>query len=359
MSERRASRRTVLAICMGVPLLLGSVGSIRATCREDVLAKAATYETWPYYVTSANVGPAIPCYYGTTGCYAPAMPVGGPYYGVPYSFRTGDWMSAPEIGAQLADGVGAGNHKCLYMYTGQTSSGKWPCTTVNRSAPSCVINQITGIDCSSFVSAAWDVPRFGTGSIPSTAAQPMDPLHPEYLQTGDALVKAGDHMVLLASNYSAYTQRIDTYEASGSAGQIIYNEGEPYADYLTGGFIPYVANKLKDNVISVIARFDITVGDPTPRVRWETLFERNTAYFSVWGSPQANGAFTQLSPDIPARGSAQGGAAYEFAIPQAHVDIIFVKLVETETSGRVIPHGVRSLAEAAAMSVPSGGRAER
>lgn len=354
MSQTCRMRRVFLALLVSVVLAHVSAGPSGAACREDVLATAATYQTWPYYVTQANVGPAIPCYYGTTGCYAPTMPVGGPYYGVPYSYRSGDWMSALEIGAQLGDGVGAGNHKCLYAYTGQTPDGKWPCTTVNRSAPSCVANQITGIDCSSFVSAAWDVPRFGTGSIPTTVAQSMDPLHPEYLQTGDALVKAGSHMVLLASNYNTYTQRIDTYEANGSAGQVIYNQDEPYADYLTDTYIPYVANGLKDNVTSAIARFDVAASGGTAIVRWETLFEKNTASFAVWGSAQANGVFTCLSPNIPATGSAQGGAAYEFAIPPGLADINFLKLVETETSGREVSHGVRSLAEAAPSDAARG-----
>jgi hypothetical protein len=103
--------------------------------------------------------------------------------------------------------LAAGSHK---------DEGVTPCTT--------------GVDCSGFVSLCWQqTKKFGTSTIGEIA----DPLKEENkftdLKPGDALNKAGSHIVL----FVAYRPngKIDVYESAGSASRVVLSEAQDWARF--------------------------------------------------------------------------------------------------------------------------------
>lgn len=90
-----------------------------------------------------------------------------------------------------------------------------------------------GTDCSGFVSLCWGSTRkYGTSTIENQETGIA--VRPRYnwftdLKPGDALNKPGSHIVLFA-NYRA-DGNPNVYEASGSAGRVIYNDWSTWARY--------------------------------------------------------------------------------------------------------------------------------
>jgi hypothetical protein len=117
-----------------------------------------------------------------------------PVVGVPY-----DWGGMDPIAvfdSKLLNGQAAGSHK---------EEGVTMCTT--------------GVDCSGLVSLCWrQTQKFGTSTIGKIATQPAVNVFTE-LQPGDALNRAGSHIVIFASYHEDGT--ISVYEASGSASRVV------------------------------------------------------------------------------------------------------------------------------------------
>jgi hypothetical protein len=121
-----------------------------------------------------------------------------------------DWGGMDDGAAfakKLLIPLAAGSHK---------DEGVTPCTT--------------GVDCSGFVSLCWQqTKKFGTSTIGEIA----DPLKEENkftdLKPGDALNKAGSHIVL----FVAYRPngKIDVYESAGSASRVVLSEAQDWARF--------------------------------------------------------------------------------------------------------------------------------
>ena len=164
----KTPHRAALGVALALSLFVGRGG---ATTRTDAAYNAIDYLTASSVVTSANIYSAIGCYrpdgadgfkqdgrknpYGGEGLSK--LRATGVYVGSVYSQRTDvPPKSAYTISLDLSIlHKGAGNSKWLLS-----------------NYPSCVSGSTTGIDCSGFVSNAWEVNRF-TVSLVNTRAIPI------------------------------------------------------------------------------------------------------------------------------------------------------------------------------------------
>lgn len=177
--------------------------------REEVLNNAALYASH-VWTSSADNQSADACYDGDyESDWAP-----GEYAGLPYDW--GGYVTLDEFDAQIADGYGAGSHSW---------HGILSCTT--------------GVDCSGFVSQAWDTQHYTTSSFASGATHEISW---SAIARGDAVNDAGSHVVL-------YTHETDAgwpvfYEAAGSASKVRLNAtgGWSYVD----GYQPIRFDEIED-----------------------------------------------------------------------------------------------------------------
>jgi hypothetical protein len=118
--------------------------------------------------------------------------------GLPYNW--GGIDSPEEFQQKLQKGLAAGSH---------SRYGVTNCTA--------------GIDCSGFVSFCWGLRshKYTTGNIRQIAGRPKYNWFTD-MKPGDALDKAGDHIVLFAGYNPDGT--INIYEASGSASRVIFHK---------------------------------------------------------------------------------------------------------------------------------------
>ena len=131
--------------------------------------------------------------------------------GIPYCW--GCMGNLPQIASNIERGVKAGNI----------------CT---RNDPR---RDVTGVDCSAFVSATWGLStHFTTIAIPSIAKPLANPFD---LLPGDALNKAGSHVMLFAG-FTA-DRKAQVYEAStgGCNGKVCRNV-YPLGSLLARGYVP-------------------------------------------------------------------------------------------------------------------------
>ncbi|MCC6427295.1 MAG: hypothetical protein IT435_10805 [Phycisphaerales bacterium] len=325
-------RTLVLWTLLGVSLLCPGVRYAQAHSRQDALFIGQYYNAATMDITAANVYPAVPCYKDSLQL-RPKLGVGH-YTGAVYSFRDGNPKSVFTIIDDISIGRGAGNFKLL-----------------NEQKPSCVAAFITGIDCSQYVSAAWRVPRFGTWTLSTSGqATPLDVDCPECVKPGDAFNDVGSHIVLFAESISLqpgpFFGWFFSYEAWGG-GRCVTRSHDYYADAGIG-YRPWVAKVLKDDPASQISAFDVTPTGTAVAVRWSTLLEDRTESFSIWRAASAGGPFELASPSIPAVGGSSIGAMYEWLDTAPPEGAVYYRLEEREVGGRVLRHGVRSLAEARA-----------
>jgi len=142
-------------VCVASSTLAAPIG------RDEVLERARAYATHPWRCTAANL--RAPCSAAYRSRYLP-----GDYMGLPYNW--GGFQTLWEFDQKMASGAGAG------AYPGD---GVLSCTG--------------GVDCSGFVSKAWNSGHFST----STLNQVTDPLAgTAALLPGDALNQAGYHVML-------------------------------------------------------------------------------------------------------------------------------------------------------------------
>ncbi len=161
-------------------LLLPLCAQLSAITREEVMDNAAIFSTHEWTMGSANQ------YASCSSSYVSDWTPGETYRGLPYDW--GGFSSTSEYDSYIAQGYGAGSHSW---------HGVLWCTV--------------GLDCSGFVSRAWDTDtKYGT----STFYQVTSEISSSALLRGDALNNAGSHIVLYA--YETAAGLPVHYEADGS-----------------------------------------------------------------------------------------------------------------------------------------------
>ncbi|MBI5711159.1 MAG: hypothetical protein HZC42_12800 [Candidatus Eisenbacteria bacterium] len=291
-----------------------------------------------YEVTSANVYPAVSCYRPDLGPDGLSKLVPGTYTGLPYSYRGGEPYDPGTIVNHLyGEGRGAGNASLLAEVATQ-----------------CVSLHTTGIDCSQFASAAWAVlPRFTVYSLTHNEGSiALGVSARKYVRKADAFAidVPGAHHVILFSDAVGADGNFYSYEASSRDPAQCTSKLRNYFVLENMGYHPWVSVKLKDDPASQIVRFDVDPAGESPVIRWATLIEDRTSSFSIWRADAPQGPFVQISPEVAAKGSISSGADYQFVDVTHGLGSAYYRLVEMETTGRIIQHGTRSLAEARAWS---------
>jgi hypothetical protein len=202
----------------------GAVAAVRPSNRQQVVETAFAFEGLQWNLTPANYGsdPDSAC--------SGFSRIRRPWYlqgkinqqvrGVPYCW--GCHGSLASFRAQIDRGTKAGN----------------VCT---RDTPR---SDVTGVDCSAFVSATWGLSvHYTTAAIPAIA-KPLD--NPWDLKPGDALNKAGSHVML----FLRFTpdRKAEVMEAStgGCNGRVCRNV-YPLAALLARGYVPVRFRALADD----------------------------------------------------------------------------------------------------------------
>lgn len=179
--------------------------------RDAVMAEAVRYVEHSWQMKASNQKASCKADYKSD--HAPGAQVG-----IPYAW--GGSMSLEEFDRRIASGEAAGSH---------SRDGTLSC--------------VAGVDCSGFVSQVWKLPqRYTTSSISAvTRSITLDELQP-----GDALNKAGSHIVLYAGRSPDGKPII--YEASGSASRV--RMATPSWSYLAG-YQPIRYNDIQEPAAAV------------------------------------------------------------------------------------------------------------
>lgn len=187
------------------------------------MAEAVRYVEHPWQMKASNQKATCKADYKSD--HAPGAQVG-----IPYAW--GGSMTLGEFDRRIANGEAAGSH--------------------SRDG---ILSCVAGVDCSGFVSQVWKLPqRYTTSSISAvTRTISLDELQP-----GDALNKAGSHIVLYAGRTPDGKPII--YEASGSASRV--RMATPSWSYLAG-YQPIRYTKIEEPAAAVAPQ---KAPAPTPAV---------------------------------------------------------------------------------------------
>lgn len=205
--------RYLLALCIAwIPFQNAS-----AISRADVMAHAVEFSELMWNSTQANV--TADCSSEYTSLYLDIYGVGGPHKGMAYDW--GGWDTVPAFLDKISKGYGAGTH---------SSDGILSCTT--------------GQDCSGFVSRCWETSKkFAT----ATMYEVVDELGSiAELKAGDALNKAGSHVVLFDS-IGVGGKPLFYESAGGNVRKAWYNGGSSW-NYLEG-YIPVRYKFITDETV--------------------------------------------------------------------------------------------------------------
>jgi hypothetical protein len=193
----------------------GFIAGVRPLTRDQVVQTAFAFEAvqWKVNVSAYGPDPDRSCT-GMSRIRRPAYLIGKlgqQVHGVPYCW--GCHGSLGVIGERLAEGALAGN----------------VCTHDDPRT------DVTGVDCSAFVSAAWGLSQhFTTAAIPSIT----DPISDVWsMKPGDALNKPGSHVILFL-RFTA-DRKAEVMEAAPVAcnGRVCRNV-YPLSSLLERGFVP-------------------------------------------------------------------------------------------------------------------------
>lgn len=168
----------------------GVIARLPLTTRADIMVRAKTLANHTWVAGAPNLVAA--CARNYRSDWKPGQRVTG----IPYCWGGIDGPEAFD--RKLAKGLAAGAHE---RYG--------------------VLSCATGIDCSGFVSFAWGLSNghaYTTSSLREIAGKPKDNWFTD-LKAGDALNKAGSHVVLFTGYNPDGT--INICEASGSAARVI------------------------------------------------------------------------------------------------------------------------------------------
>jgi hypothetical protein len=168
-----------------------TIARLPTTTRPEILARARKFAMHTWSCGAANLHAS--CSKNYTSDWKPGQLVTG----VPYNW--GGFDSPDAFDRKIAKGLAAGAH---------SRNGVLSCTA--------------GIDCSGFVSYCWGIPLtthlYGTTNLREIAGKPKSNWFTD-LKPGDALNKAGSHVVLFTGYNPDGT--INICEASGSAARVI------------------------------------------------------------------------------------------------------------------------------------------
>ncbi len=149
----------LLGLGLGLSALL-SAATAGAITRDQVLVRAKAYAFHPWTCTNANL--TASCKGAYQSVYVP-----GDYMGLPYDW--GGYMTLFTFDQQIKKGYGAGSYP---------EDGVLSCTS--------------GLDCSGFVSKAWDAGHYGTSTIHKTSSA----IGMSSMKPGDVFNQAGYHVTL-------------------------------------------------------------------------------------------------------------------------------------------------------------------
>ena len=183
--------------------------------RDEIMAIAESLATYRWTGTEANITPIWSNI--TPACeppknYTSDFVAGEEYIGIPYDWGGFDGIDSFRV--KLEKGYAAGSHK---------DHGVSECTT--------------GLDCSGFVGLCWGLkpPKLGTVHFDQQFPNPKYNWR-KGMKRGDALVKAGSHIVLFA-RYGEDGRPI-VYEAMGSRNRVVLNTDRTWKDF--EGYYPVV-----------------------------------------------------------------------------------------------------------------------
>ncbi len=202
-----------------------------AITRDEVIDGGRDYCYHEWYCSADNL--VVDCSDSWESDYSV-----GWWIGLPYDW--GGYYTLPEYDQAMADGEGAGSHSW---------HGILLCTA--------------GVDCSGFVSKAWDTWHNSTSTMHNVST----PISTNDLTRGDALNNPGSHIVLFTHETAAGKPVV--YEASGSASKVRLNTGTNW--YTLGGYDPIRYDDIEDGVARgtlanpiEITAFPYDVFDATP-----------------------------------------------------------------------------------------------
>lgn len=202
---------TALAITAGAGTLALGAGDAHAITRSAVMARAKAFAFHPWTCTDQNL--TASCAGGYQSVYVP-----GDYVGLPYDW--GGYMGLFEFDQGIDAGKGAGSYP---------DDGVLSCTV--------------GLDCSGFVSKAWDTGHYTTSNLADTSTA----IDASSLLPGDVFNEAGYHVAmfshLLASGEPAM------YEALGYNVHYNVSDGWSHVD----GYIPRRFTKIEGTSVSELA----------------------------------------------------------------------------------------------------------
>jgi hypothetical protein len=208
----------------------GPLAAVRPLTRQQVVQTAFGFEGLQWRLAPANYGPDpdTTC----TGFNRIRRPgylsgkLNQEVRGVPYCW--GCHGSLNQFRARIANGTLAGN----------------VCTHNDPRT------DVAGVDCSAFVSAAWGLANhFTTAAIPAITTELASPWD---LQPGDALNKAGTHVMLFLRFTPDRKAEVMESSTGGCNGRVCRNV-YPLASLLARGFKPVRFNALQDQTVVAAA----------------------------------------------------------------------------------------------------------
>lgn len=176
-------------------MILLTAAAALAIPREDVLDNAAGFATHIWSMTSANESASCSSDYDSDY-------TAGTWVGLPYDW--GGWVTLDEFDGYIDEDYGAGSHSW---------HGVLWCTV--------------GVDCSGFVSQAWETDqKYGTATFYAVTEE----IPTSALERGDALNKAGSHIVLFT--YETAAGLPVHYESIGVGVSVDSDDGwSTFSDY--------------------------------------------------------------------------------------------------------------------------------
>lgn len=127
-------------------------------------------------------------------------------------------------------------------YVKNINNGKYA-GNVTTTAPGYVSGTV-GMDCSGYVSVAFDLPyKHGTSTLSGCFTKISNTAN---VQAYDILNKSGSHVMIVVKTYVQNGVRyVDTYEEAKSSGKIVYQTGRNYQSLLNSGYVPMRYNYLQ------------------------------------------------------------------------------------------------------------------
>jgi hypothetical protein len=225
------------------PSLFSAIAAVRPSNRQQVIETAFAFEGMQWLVTPQNYG-SDP----DTACAG-------------FSRIRRPWYLQGKLGQQVR-GVPYcwGCHGSLASFRSQIERGTKAGNVCTRNAPR---NDVAGVDCSAFVSAAWGLSvHYTTAAIPAIA-KPVD--NPWDLRPGDALNKPGSHVMLFLRFTPDRKAEVMESSTGGCNGRVCHNV-YPLAALLSRGYQPVRFKALADDT-TVVAQSTYAADSDAPAGR--------------------------------------------------------------------------------------------